>query len=98
MRINPTDGLPQSLSAPAASAERGETRGAEPAAKTPVSFGESLFTPTTDLSRWLEMVKISPEIRPEVVRDVTTRLAMGELDTPSAAADTAAAIAAERNG
>ncbi len=50
------------------------------------------FAPTGDLSRLLSLVRAEPEVRTDVVSDVTARAATGELNTRQAATDTAAAF------
>ena len=67
------------------------------AGKGTVREGESApattaFSPTADLSKLLELVRQVPEVRADVVQDVTARAAAGELTTRAAATDTAAAL------
>lgn len=50
------------------------------------------FSPTADLSKLLDLVRQTPDVRAEVVRSVTARAAAGELDTRAAAIDTATTL------
>jgi hypothetical protein len=50
------------------------------------------FSPTADLSKLLDLVRQTPDVRADVVQDVIARAATGELDSRTAATDTAAAL------
>ncbi len=50
------------------------------------------FSPTADLSKLLDLVRQVPDVRANVLQDVTARAAAGELTTRTAATDTAAAL------
>ncbi len=51
-----------------------------------------VFAPTSELAQLLSAVRLSPEVRTEVIENVAARLAAGELDSPEAAAATARAL------
>lgn len=53
---------------------------------------DSSFTPTPDLLRLLSAVKDIPDVRDDVVADVTERVSSGELSSPQAATETAQAL------
>ncbi len=73
----------------AASTAKAAPRDAETAAPA----ADSGFSPTGDLSRLLSLVKEIPDVRGEVILEVLNRSASGELTSPQAALDTAAAVA-----
>ena len=50
------------------------------------------FSPTSDLARLIALVKAAPEVRADVVTELLERTAAGELQTRTAATDTAAAL------
>lgn len=50
------------------------------------------FTPTADLSRLLDTMRQTPDVRPGVVSSAADRLASGQLTTPEAARDAARAM------
>ena len=52
----------------------------------------SKFTPTNDLAKLLAALKDTPDVRTDVVADVSSRIAAGELTTPTAAQETASAF------
>lgn len=62
----------------------------------PLGGEDSTFTPTPDLARLLAAVREQPEVRPDVVAEVSARLAAGDLLTPAAAAETANAVVANQ--
>ncbi len=92
MRIDPTSvNTPTPLPTPLeggskVTAGKGAVRDCECAPAT------TAFSPTADLSKLLDLVRQTPDVRAEVVQDVTARAAAGELDTRAAATDTAAAL------
>lgn len=45
-----------------------------------------------DSGRWLEALKAIPDVRPEMLREIATRMEAGELLTPAATLETAAAL------
>lgn len=45
-----------------------------------------------DSGRWLEALKAIPDVRPEMVAEVEARIEAGELLTPAATLETAAAL------
>lgn len=61
--------------------------------ETAAAAADSGFSPTGDLSRLLQLVKQVPDVRGEVILDVLNRASSGELGSPQAALDTAAAVA-----
>lgn len=61
-------------------------------AETAAAAADSGFSPTGDLSRLLQLVKKIPDVRGEVVLEVLNRANSGELASPQAALDTAAAV------
>lgn len=67
-------------------------RTAGKAAEAPRPVPESRYAPTVDLARLLEAVRQTPDIRTDVVDGVKVRIASGELATPAAAQETAAAL------
>ena len=67
------------------------------AGKVTVREGEAAqattaFSPTADLSKLLDLVRQVPDVRADVVQDVSARAAAGELATRTAATDTATAL------
>ena len=50
------------------------------------------FSPTSDLARLISLVKEVPEMRGELIQEVLERASVGELNTRTAATDTAAAM------
>lgn len=62
-------------------------------AETAAPAADSGFSPTGDLSRLLQLVKEIPDVRGEVILEVLNRSTSGELTSPQAAIDTAAAVA-----
>lgn len=62
-------------------------------AETAAATADSGFSPTGDLSRLLQLVKQIPDVRGEVILEVLNRASTGELASPQAALDTAAAVA-----
>ena len=88
MRIEPT-GVPSVGPGQVGATQRGSAR---PAGSAAPAEGAGSFTPTPDLARLLDAVRGLPDVRDDVVQDVSARLAAGELHTPAAAAETAAAI------
>lgn len=78
----------------------GTASGAVPNAGTtkPAAVGSAAdavgtgFTPTADLTRLLELVKQIPDIRADVIQQVLAKAEAGELTSPQAALDTAAAV------
>lgn len=92
MRIEPTN-----LSGPTPLPAQVEGGSKVTAGKTAAREGEgtqatTAFSPTADLSKLLELVRQVPDVRADVVQDVTTRAAVGELASRTAATDTAAAL------
>jgi hypothetical protein len=53
---------------------------------------DASFTPTADLSKLLELVRQVPDVRTDLVQEVSARAAVGELTSREAATDTAAAL------
>ena len=53
---------------------------------------ESKFTPTVDLAKLLDAVRKTPDVRTDVVDEVASRVAAGDLNTPDAAKEAAAAF------
>jgi hypothetical protein len=67
------------------------------AAKVPAGDGGGAdalggFSPTPDLAKLLALVKEVPEVRGELVQEVLERASVGELNTRTAATDTASAM------
>jgi hypothetical protein len=92
MRIEPTN-----VNTPAPLPAQLEGGSKVTAGKVTVREGDTAqattaFSPTADLSKLLELVRQVPDVRADVVQDVTTRTAIGELATRTAATDTAAAL------
>lgn len=87
MRVNSTDSLvsaiPPQRPAPSESSSASSAPAAAPAEAV------SQYSQTSDLNRLMTLVKNAPEVRPDVVSDVSTKMAIGELMSSSAAADTA---------
>jgi hypothetical protein len=50
------------------------------------------FSPTSDLTKLIALVQLSPDVRAEMIQDVSERAAVGELLSRTAATDTAAAM------
>jgi hypothetical protein len=91
MRIEPT-GTPPLTSKPVESAPRTAAPSAAPAG----GAGEAeSFALSADLAALLTAVKQAPEVRADVIESVAARLAVGEMDTPEAAADAARALLAD---
>ena len=92
MRIDPTSvNTPTPLPIPLeggskVTAGQGAVREGESAPAT------TAFSPTADLSKLLDVVRQTPDVRAEVVQDVTARAAAGELDTRAAAIETATTL------
>ncbi len=82
----PSDGATGVTSAGSAERTAGK------AGEAPRPAPESRFAPTVDLARLLEAVRQTPDIRTDVVDAVKARIASGELATPAAAQETAAAL------
>jgi hypothetical protein len=53
---------------------------------------EETFTPTSDLQQLLSAVRALPDVRDDVLGEVSGRLEAGELETRTAAQETAAAF------
>jgi hypothetical protein len=50
------------------------------------------FSPTPDLAKLVALVQLSPDVRAEMIQDVSERAAIGELLSRAAATDTASAM------
>lgn len=94
MRIDPTSNF-----TPAAASTSSGTVGQAGTIKTANRDGEVAagnatngFSPTADLARLLSAVKSLPDVRTDVVQDVSARVATGEVFTQSAASETASAL------
>jgi hypothetical protein len=68
------------------------TKTTPPRGTTATPAADTGFAPTADLTRLLQLVNQIPDVRAEVVQEVLTRAETGELGSPQAAVDTAAAI------
>lgn len=89
MRVDSATNFTPVTSTPTTGAAKAAPRDAESA----VATADSGFSPTGDLSRLLQLVRQIPDVRGEVVLDVLNRANAGELASPQAALDTAAAVA-----
>jgi hypothetical protein len=94
MRIDPTNTYSTSP-AGGSSSSIGQTPTAKPLSRDGevASTGSTNgFAPTGDLARLLSAVKELPDVRADLVQDVASRVASGEVLTQAAATDTAAAL------
>lgn len=91
MRIDPSTTF-SSVASKSASGVIPKNESKEIPANGEVASAGSTFSPTSDLTRLLQAVRDLPEVRTDVVHDVSSRAAAGELFTPQAAADTASGI------
>jgi hypothetical protein len=93
MRIDPSSGF--SAINPSTTTGVTTAGGSKPGVKAEPPGGEdSTFTPTPDLARLLAAVKSLPDVRADVVAEVSDRLATGDLLSSQAASDTAQAMLA----
>lgn len=89
MRVDPS-GTPTSVPQTTSGVpSRAVARTSESASPAPEAAS---FEPTSELAKLLTLVSQAPEVRSDVVKDVATRFAAGELNTPDAATDTARAF------
>lgn len=96
MQINPTSGFTGvSPTAPGSAPVSSGTRSGGKV-DAPPGGEDSTFTPTPDLARLLAAVKELPEVRADVVAEVSARLAAGDLLTPAAASETAQGVVANQ--
>ena len=86
MRIEPSNPQTNLDAVQNATASRSNARSSEAAAGTTES---TAFKPTSDYLRMLQAVRELPEVRSDIVDEVSTRLQAGEIDSPQAAADAA---------
>ncbi len=92
MRIEPTNvSTPTPLPAPLEGGSK-VTAGKVSVREGDAAQATTTFSPTADLSKLLELVRQVPDVRADVVQDVTARAAAGELATRTAATDTAAVL------
>lgn len=97
MQINPSSGYSGlTPSAPGAAQASGTGLRSGGKVDAPPGGEDSTYTPSPDLARLLAAVKELPEVRADVVADVSARLAAGELLTQAAATETAQAVAADQ--
>lgn len=97
MQINPSSGY-SGLTPTATGAAQAGGSGLRSGGKVDAPPGgeDSTFTPSPDLARLLAAVRELPEVRNDVVADVSARLATGDLFTQTAANETAQAVIAEQ--
>jgi hypothetical protein len=93
MRIDPsTTFTPAAANTSGTVAQPGVAKSSSRDGEASAVGGVSGFTPTADLARLLSAAKELPDVRADVVQEVSGRVASGELFTPAAASDTAAAM------